>query len=178
LRWWRDGRVTRLAGELSVSWKGTGMVTPEQKFGIQLQSRGAPRTFEQNVSMILGFIYIVVGIIGFIVSGFANITEMTNKSIFGLFLVNPYHNIVHLGIGVFWLLGAFALTAAGNEGLNIAIGGVYALATVIGFLGYLNLLSIPAGLNGDNFLHLATALATLIFGTGFLRVLRGQPVTA
>ncbi len=26
---------------------------PEQKFGIQVQSRKAPRTFEQNVSMIL-----------------------------------------------------------------------------------------------------------------------------
>lgn len=154
------------------------MVTPEQKFGIQIQSRGRPRTFEQNASMILGAIYIVAGIIGFIVSGFANITEMTDKSILGLFLVNPYHNIVHIGIGAFWLLGAFALTPAGNEGLNIAIGGVYALATVIGFLGYLNLLAIPAGLDGDNFLHLATALATLIFGTGFVRIMRGQPVAA
>ncbi len=154
------------------------MVTPEQKFGIQLQSRGRPRTFEQNASMILGSIYIVAGIIGFIVSGFANITEMTNKAIFGLFLVNPYHNIVHIGIGGFWLLGAFALTAAGNEGLNIAIGGIYTLATVIGFMGYLNLLSIPSGPVGDNWLHLATALATLIFGTGILRALRGEPATA
>jgi hypothetical protein len=154
------------------------MVTAEQKFGIQLQSRGAPRTFEQNASLILGSIYIVAGIIGFFVTGFANFTEMTDKSIFGLFQVNPYHNIVHIGIGAFWMLGAFALTPAGNEGLNIAIGGVYALATVIGFLGYLNLLAIPAGPVGDNWLHLATALATLIFGTGLLRVMRRQPMTA
>lgn len=154
------------------------MVTPEQKFGIQLQSRGQGRTFEQNASMILGSIYIVAGLIGFYVSGFANITEMTDKSILGLFLVNPYHNIVHIGIGAFWLLGAFALTPAGNEGLNIAIGGIYVLATVIGFLGYLNLLAIPAGADGDNFLHLATALATIIFGTGLIRVMRGQPVAA
>jgi hypothetical protein len=150
---------------------------PEDKFGIKLQAR-AGRAFEQNASMVLGSIYIVAGIIGFFVSGFGSITEMTDHSIVGLFLVNPYHNIVHLGIGAFWLLGAFALTPAGNEGLNVAIGGIYALATVIGFLGYLSLLSIPPGLNGDNFLHLATALVTLIFGTGLLRVMRGEPVAA
>ncbi|MGH3694596.1 MAG: DUF4383 domain-containing protein [Pseudonocardiaceae bacterium] len=154
------------------------VMSPEDKFGIQLQNRGRGRTFEQNASMILASIYIVAGIIGFFVSGFANITEMTDKSIFGLFFVNPYHNIVHIGIGAFWLLGAFALTAAGNEGLNIAIGGIYVLATVIGFMGYLNLLAIPAGPDGDNWLHLATALATIIFGTGLLRVMRGQTVAA
>jgi hypothetical protein len=154
------------------------MVTPEQKFGIQLQSRGAPRTFEQNFSMVLGSIYIVGGIIGFFVSGFDNITEMTNHELFGIFLINPYHNIVHIGIGAFWLLGAFALTPAGNEGLNIAIGGIYALATVIGFLGYLSLLSIPSGSVGDNWLHLVTALVTLVLGTGLISAGRRQPSTA
>ena len=154
------------------------MVTTEQKFGIQLQSRGAPRTFEQNFSMILGSIYIVGGIIGFFVSGFENITEMTNHELFGVFLINPYHNIVHIGIGAFWLLGAFALTPAGNEGLNIAIGGIYALATVIGFLGYLSLLSIPPGPVGDNWLHLVTALVTLVLGTGLISAGRRQPSTA
>ncbi|HET9257739.1 MAG TPA: DUF4383 domain-containing protein [Pseudonocardiaceae bacterium] len=154
------------------------MVTPEQKFGIQLESRGQGRTPEQSFSMILGSVYIVGGIIGFFVSGFGSFTEMTNHELFGLFLINPYHNIVHIGIGAFWLLGAFALTPAGNEGLNIAIGGIYALATVIGFLGYLSLLSIPSGANGDNFLHLVTALVTLIFGTGLLSAGRRTSVTA
>jgi hypothetical protein len=149
---------------------------PEDKFGIQIQSRGAPRTLEQNFSMIAGVVYIVIGIIGFFITGFGNITEMTNHALFGVFMLNPFHNIVHLGIGAFWLLGAFALTAAGNEGLNVAIGGVYALATVIGFLGYLSLLSIPAGLAGDNFLHLVTAVLTWILGTGLLRVLGGRQV--
>jgi hypothetical protein len=126
--------------------------------------------------MIAGIVYIVGGIVGFFITGFGSITEMTNHSLFGIFMLNPFHNIVHLGIGAFWLLGALALTAAGNEGLNIAIGGVYALATVIGFLGYLSLLSIPAGLAGDNFLHLVTAVVTLIFGTGLLRVMGGRQV--
>jgi hypothetical protein len=62
--------------------------------------------------------------------------------------------------------------------LNIAIGGVYALATVIGFLGYLSLLSIPLGANGDNFLHLVTALVTLIFGTGLISAMGRQTARA
>ena len=149
---------------------------PEDKFGIKL--RGRERTFEQNFSMILGGVYIVGGIIGFFMTGFANITEMTNRDLFGIFLINPYHNIVHIGIGAFWLLGAFALTPAGNEGLDIAIGGVYALATVIGWLGYLSLLSIPPGPVGDQWLHLVTALLTLTLGTGLISAGRRQAVTA
>ncbi len=152
--------------------------SPEQKFGIKIQQRRQGRNLEQNASMILGSIYIVAGIIGFFVSGFGNITEMSGRFVLGLFEVNPYHNIVHIGIGLLWMLGAFALTQAGNEGLNIAIGGVYVLATVIGFMGFLNLLSIPAGPYGDNWLHLGTALATLIFGTGILRVLSGRQLAA
>jgi Domain of unknown function (DUF4383) len=150
--------------------------TPEERFGIRLRSSG--RTFEQNFSLLLGTVYVVGGIIGFFLTGFAKITEMTNHELFGIFLINPYHNIIHIGLGAFWLLGAFALTPAGNEGLNIAIGGIYALATVIGWLGYFSLLSIPPGPVGDQFLHLITALVTLIFGTGLISAGRRQAATA
>ena len=44
-----------------------------------------------------------------------------------------FHNIVHIALGASWRLVAFALTPAGTEGMNIAIGGIYALATVLGF---------------------------------------------
>src|SRR5947209_16699856 len=150
--------------------------SPEEKFGIKL--RGHSRTFEQNCSMILGSIYVVGGIIGFFITGFAKITEMTNHDLFGIFLINPYHNIVHIGIGAFWLLGAFALTPAGNEGLNIAIGGIYALATVIGWLGYLCVLSIPPGPFGDQWLHIVNALISLFLDTSLLSASRRQAVTA
>lgn len=167
-----------MSSGVGVEWKGTDMafVSPEDKFGIKLRNAG--RTPEQNFSMILGSIYIVGGIIGFFISGFANITEMTNHNLFGIFLINPYHNIVHIGIGAFWLLGAFALTAAGNEGLNIAIGGIYALAGVIGWMGYLSLLSIPPGPVGDQWLHIITALLTLTLGTGLISAGRRQAATA
>lgn len=150
--------------------------TPEDKFGIKIQTRRA-RSPEQTYSLIAGAVYIVVGIIGFFVTGFSNFTEMTNRALFGIFMLNPFHNIVHIGLGAFWLLAAFALTQAGTEGVNIAIGGVYVLATVLGFLGYFSLLSIPMT-GGDNWLHLVTALATLIFGSGLLSAMsRRQSAT-
>ncbi|HYZ35280.1 MAG TPA: hypothetical protein VE673_00945 [Pseudonocardiaceae bacterium] len=49
---------------------------------------------------------------------------------------------------------------------------------MLGFMGYFSLLSIPNGASGDNFLHLVTALATLIFGCGLFRAASGQPATA
>ena len=124
--------------------------------------------------MIAGSVYVVGGIIGFVITGFSNITEMTNHALLGVFILNPYHNIVHLAIGGLWLIAAFALTPAGTEGMNIAIGGVYALATLLGFVGYLSLLSIPSGAAGDNWLHLVSALAPLVLGSGMLRALGGR----
>jgi len=164
----------------SVKWKGLdmSMVTPEDKFGIKMRAGKAPRTPEQSFSLIAGSVYIVGGILGFFITGFANFTEVTNHALFGIFLVNPFHNIVHIALGAFWLLAAFALTPAGTEGMNIAIGGIYALATVLGLFGYFSLLSIPSGASGDNFLHLITALATFIFGCGLFRAASGQPATA
>jgi hypothetical protein len=164
----------------SVKWKGLdmSMVTPEEKFGIKIKSSKAPRTPEQSYSLIAGSIYVVGGIAGFFITGFSNFTEVTNHALLGIFMINPFHNIVHIALGAFWLLAAFALTPAGTEGMNIAIGAVYALATVLGFLGLFSLLSIPSGASGDNFLHLVTALATFIFGCGLFRVASRQPATA
>ncbi|MGB8255790.1 MAG: DUF4383 domain-containing protein, partial [Pseudonocardiaceae bacterium] len=119
-------------------------------------------------SVLLGLVVLVLGILGFILTGLANYTEMTDHSILGLFQTNGFHNTVYLILGVFWLLGAFALTPPANQGMNIAVGGAFLLVAVLGFLGYWSLLSIPAGVNGDNILDFAVALATLVVGGGLL----------
>jgi hypothetical protein len=167
-------------GYSSVKWKGKKMATlsPEDKFGIKVQSRPGPRTIDQKYSVLLGIVVIVLGILGFILTGFANYTEMTDHSIIGLFQTNGFHNTVYIILGLLWLLGAFALTPPGNQGMNIAVGGALLLVAVLGFLGYWSLLSIPAGFNGDNILDLAVALATLIVGGGLLSGSSRQPATA
>jgi Domain of unknown function (DUF4383) len=165
----------------SVTWKGTKMATPsspEDKFGIKYYSEPGPRTIDQKYSVLLGLVVLVLGILGFILTGFTNYTEMTNHSIFGLFQTNGFHNTVYIILGLLWLLGAFALTPAGNQGMNIAVGGALLLVAVLGFLGYWSLLSIPAGINGDNILDLAVALASLIIGGGLLSAGGRQSATA
>ena len=146
------------------------LVDPEQKFGIKLRHRRTTRTVEQKYSLLAGVITVVLGACGFFWTGFSNFAEPSGRAIFGIFPSNPYHNILYLVLGLLWLLAAFALTPAGTEGVNIALGAVLVLATVLGFLGYWeSLLSIPPGANADNFLHLALAIATLLFGSGLLR---------
>lgn len=153
-------------GYSSVKWKGTKVATlsPEEKFGIRYGSRGI-RTVDQIWSLLIGIVVILLGILGFIQTGFTNYTEMTDHYIFGLFQTNGFHNTAYIVVGLLWLLGAFALTPAGNQGLNIALTVVLLILAVLGFLGYWHLLSIPAGVNGDNVLHLVAAIATLIFIT-------------
>jgi Domain of unknown function (DUF4383) len=153
-------------------------VTAEDKFGIKMRASKAPSTPEQGYSLVAGSVYIVGGILGFLVTGFNNVTEMTNHALFGIFTVNPFHNVVHLALGVFWLLAAFALTPAGAEGMNVAIGTTFLLATVLGWLGFFAVLSIPSGASADNVLHLITAAATFVLGCGLFRVVSGQLATA
>jgi uncharacterized protein DUF4383 len=167
-------------GYSSVKWKGTIMATlsPEEKFGIKYQTKPGPRTIDQKYSLLLGIVALLLGVLGFILTGFTNFTEMTNHSILGLFQTNGFHNLVYLILGLLWLMGAFALTPPGNQGLNIAIGGALLLVAVLGFLGYWSLLSIPAGMNGDNLLDLVLALATVIVGGGLLSGASGRSATA
>jgi hypothetical protein len=74
------------------------------------------------------------------------------------------HNIVHLGVGALWLLAAFVLTRPAAEGANLAIGGFYVLAAVLGYLGFLDLLAISSGFGDPDFyLHLITGVVSLLF---------------
>lgn len=154
------------------------LVSPEQKFGIKVQSKPGPRTMDQTYSVFLGLIVIVLGILGFILTGFTNYTEMTDHAIFGVFQTNGFHNSIYIFLGLLRLVGAFTLTPAGNQGMNIAVGAAMLIVTVLGFMGYWSLLPIPAGVNGDNILDLAIALASLIIGGGLLSAGDRQPDTA
>jgi len=93
---------------------------------------------------------------------------MTDHKILGLVHTNGFHNLVYILVGLLWWLGAFTLTPAGNQGLNIALAGTLVLVAVLGFLGYMGLLGIPAGINVANLLHLLVGVATLIFGSGLV----------
>jgi hypothetical protein len=154
------------------------MVDPATKFGIKTPTKRGSMILAHKYSLIAGVAYVALGVVGFFRTGLSGGTDMMNDMLFGIFMINPFHNVVHLAVGVLWLLGAFVLTAAGAEGLNLALGSFWVLATVLGFLGYLNALAVSPGTTPDNILHLVTAIATLVLGTGLLRALRGRGRTA
>jgi hypothetical protein len=147
---------------------------PEVRLGIKTQTTPRPSTLAQKYSLIAGVVYLLFGVMGFFRTGVSAAPDMMNDMLFGTFMINPFHNVVHVTVGVLWLLGAFALSPAGTEGLNIALGAFWALTTILGFLGYLSALAVMSGTTPDTFLHLGTAVMTLIFGTGLIPALRSS----
>ena len=120
--------------------------------------RGA-MTWPQMLALAFGAIYLLVGVVGFFVTGFDDFfAHDTNETLVG-FEINGMHNVVHIVIGVAGLLLGRTLAGARTYGWLLAIG--YGAAFVYGLIAvgedwdFLNL-------NGaDNVLHILTALVGL-----------------
>ncbi len=129
------------------------------------------RSINSTVALAFGAIYLLVGLLGFTVSGSVPAAGRTGASLLG-FDVNILHNIVHLAIGA--ALIAASRTTAAARGANLAIGATY---VVLGVLGpAINDSAIDViGLNGaDHVLHLLSGavlvgVATLMDKRGTVR---------
>ena len=125
---------------------------------------GDAKSPAQTVAMAFGAVYLLVGIAGFFVAKEFTGGSVDDKLI--LFPVNHLHNIVHLAIGAA-LLGA-SRAHASAKGANAAIGAVYLLVALLGFVGLEfmeELLNIHGSGSADNFLHVASGALLLYFGT-------------
>jgi hypothetical protein len=124
----------------------------------------------------VGVVYVLIGLIGFAVTGFTGITENQGAALFGIFAINPFHNVVHLGVGGGLLLVSLSSHSAIAEGALIGGGLVYLLAAVLGFFNKLPILAIETTYSPDNFLHLASGAAALLLGVaGALQARRRGP---
>jgi len=116
----------------------------------------------QRFAQVFGAVYLVVGLLGFAFTGFADFAGTSDDKLL-LFGVNPLHNIVHLAVGALWL--ASSRTEASARTVSILIGAVYLVVGVLGLFingsSDLNLLNIN---QPDNALHLASAALGLYFG--------------
>jgi hypothetical protein len=117
----------------------------------------------QIFSLLFGSIYVLVGVAGFVLTGFRSFAESDPSGTLIVFGLNPLHNIVHLLIGVAWI--AASRSPEASRVVSLAIGAVLGLVAVLGFLGALRFLAIDSLADPDNFLHLATAAVALYFGT-------------
>lgn len=119
----------------------------------------------RTVVLVLGAIYVVVGIIGFIpglVTGSPPPgMDSAQGNLLGIFAVNALHNVVHLAIGAALLYGATSTAAA--IAVARAIGVVYIVVGLLGFVAPDTFGLMPIGGN-DVFLHLGTGLVLLAIG--------------
>jgi sugar phosphate permease len=65
-----------------------------------------------------------------------------------------------------------------TQGVLVGVGLFYILAALLGFLNYLQLISINTSLSVDNFFHLLTGVVALIFGLMGVRQQSDEPATA
>jgi hypothetical protein len=118
------------------------------------------RAPHQTMALVIGAVYLVVGVAGFFVTGFSGFAEHDHDRTLLGFAVNPLHNIVHLAIGVLGVVLGRSARRARTYGWLLAAG--YGLTTIYGLVVVnnpaANLLNINAA---DNVLHLLSTLAGL-----------------
>ena len=123
------------------------------------------RGINRKVALVLGVVYLLVGLAGFLVTGDVGFANPDGDPLI-IFGVNPLHNIVHILVGVV-LLAASRRTATARAA-NLTIGAVYLLLGIIGLFiadatNAANILALNAA---DNVLHLGTALLLLAVALG------------
>jgi hypothetical protein len=114
----------------------------------------------KTIGMLLGWIYVIVGIAGFI-PALGGSFSMTGSTLLGIAQVNALHNIVHLVIGIAGV--TMSRTEEGAGTFCKTFGVILLLLGVIGFITP-NLFGIlPIG-GGDIWIHLITGAILAIAG--------------
>jgi len=106
--------------------------------------------------MSFGVVYLLLGILGLIL-----VADAGDK-LFGVFNVNLAHNLVHLVIGLALLISTGSHSSA--KRVNLIVGVVYAVVALLGLVNVLVPDLLKANL-ADDYLHLATAMLAIFFGT-------------
>ena len=132
-----------------------------------MQPARTSRTPAQLFALAFGGVYILVGLVGFAVTGFRDFASDTSTRLL-IFDINPLHNLVHLAIGLALVVGATRAVTASR--VNLAIGAAYLAVAVVGLTGVLQFLSINSGVVPDFWLHVASGIALVAFARGWARM--------
>ncbi|HSE83304.1 MAG TPA: DUF4383 domain-containing protein [Thermodesulfobacteriota bacterium] len=124
----------------------------------------------KKLAWLFGIVFVLVGILGFIPNPIVGHNAV--------FHTNAVHNLVHLIIGVFLIIGGTQGEATASKFLVI-FGVVYLLVAILGFFsvdasGRGMLLGLVAINVADNWLHVVLAVA--LIGTGLMAG-KTRPVT-
>ncbi len=112
------------------------------------------------IGTIFGAVYLLVGLLGFTVTGGVGFVSPDGGLLLGIFAVNPLHNVAHLLIGAALLIAGLSSVSAA-KGVNGIVGAAYLLLGIVGFFlaadpsSPVNFLALNTA---DHFLHLASAV--------------------
>jgi hypothetical protein len=110
-------------------------------------------SYVKTYATILGWTFVVVAVAGFFLTGFGDFFGVDGETLI-LFGVNPAHNVIHLILGVTYLIGARA-SEAGARAVVLVLSSAYLLVGVLGLLLMDTSANILAINQADNILHLA-----------------------
>ncbi|SMF21352.1 uncharacterized protein DUF4383 [Cellulosimicrobium cellulans J34] len=119
------------------------------------------RGVHQYLALVIGIVYLLVGVVGFAITGFDEWTVHDHSQTLLVFAINPLHNVVHLLIGLLGVLLWSRSASARTYGWILAIG--YGAAFVYGLIVVNDPEANVLNINGaDNVLHAASAAAGLV----------------
>jgi hypothetical protein len=123
-------------------------------------------TLAARVGVAFGAFYVALGVIGFFITGFGGaLTGEHGDSIVGV-SINQFHNLAHLGIGLFLVIMSLQKNDAAAEGAVMGVGLFYVVAFVIGVIASDNLtiLGMRGADDPANFFHLLSGVTLLVVG--------------
>jgi len=125
----------------------------------------------QRFAKILGVLFLVVGVLGFIpgmvspapAAGLGMTVQTGFGYLLGLFAVNVLHNVVHLGIGLWGWIASRTPVDALRFSRGVAV--LYGALTIMGLIpGLDTTLGLIPLFGHDVWLHALTALSAAYFG--------------
>jgi hypothetical protein len=124
----------------------------------------------KTFALIFGIIYVIAGISGFVPALNPHHADMPPIAVdsfygraLGLFPVNILHNLVHLAIGAWGIIGSRSVSGARLFARGLAI--LYGLLAILGLIPATNTMFGLVPIYGnDVWLHAGTALIAAYFG--------------
>jgi hypothetical protein len=142
------------------------------------------RTLIQNVASLVGLVFLIVGVAGFIPGVTTNLYEGLEVAghdgdamLLGIFEVSVLHNVVHILFGLAGIM--LSRTLSGSRGFLIGGGTIYLALWVYGlFIDRDSDANFVPLNSADNWLHLALGIGMIAFGLALSRETESLSVVA